>query len=173
MTPHEIFRGISTQAESQRTNKISPFLGPRAPYKLEIMINTNGYHFFYPYHGLYLPYLPHDLHNSLWVGNCIHIFRWGNCSQRNFSWPMITRLILERAQEQSQACLTSHLFSSQSSLPIGVPLLIWLPNATRHPARALGSAPRSSMAQQLDMEPATAPLCLHFPYRNISNSFPT
>lgn len=109
MGPHEIFRGIPTQAKSQRTNEISPYLGPRALYKLEILINTNGYHIFDPYNGLYLPHPPHDLHNSLWVGNCIHIFRWGNCSQRDHSWPMITRPVLERPQVQCQACLTSTL----------------------------------------------------------------
>lgn len=48
MGPHEIFRGIPTRAESQRTNEISPFLEPRALYKIEIMINTNGYHFLIP-----------------------------------------------------------------------------------------------------------------------------
>lgn len=70
---HEIFRGIPTQAKSQRTNEISPYLGPRALYKLEILINTNGYHIFDPYNGLYLPH-PHMIFTTVFELGIVFTF---------------------------------------------------------------------------------------------------
>lgn len=146
--PHEIFRGIPTQAESQRTNEISPFLGPRALCKAR---NNDNYQWQQCFGSL-------PCFSSV-PPPC-------KLDNKSLSWELPSHL-------QMKKLWGSELALAHDPCPWEGPGAVrsvrlqhcalpnpfffwWCPSDSPLLSGALGSAERSPIARPLDLEPGTA-----------------
>lgn len=94
--PREIFRGIPTQAESQRTNEISPFLGPRALCKARNNDNYQWQQLFWSLPCSSSAPPPRNLDNKSLSWELPFTFS-DEDTVRDPSWPLLTIPILGKA----------------------------------------------------------------------------